>query len=133
MNPRYPLVARRAGHRCEYCRAPEAVFNFPFEVEHVIPVSRGGSDDEGNLCLACRACNLHKSDRLSAVDEVTQETTRLFHPREQHWSEYFRVEVESAEILGTTPTGRATVATLDLNHPLQLTARSHWIRLRLFP
>lgn len=28
MNPRYPAVAQRAAHRCEYCLAPEAVFNF---------------------------------------------------------------------------------------------------------
>ena len=34
MNPHYPLVAQRAAHHCEYCRAPEAVFNFAFEVEH---------------------------------------------------------------------------------------------------
>lgn len=133
MNPHYPLIGRRAGHRCEYCRAPEAVFNFPFEVEHVIPTSCGGSDDEANLCLACRACNLHKSDRLAARDEVTQEEASLFHPREQRWSDHFRVDPESGEILGTTPTGRATVAALDLNHPLQLAARSLWIRLRLFP
>lgn len=33
MNLHYTLVGRRAGHRCEYCHAPEAVFNFPFEVE----------------------------------------------------------------------------------------------------
>ena len=31
MNPHYPLVAERAGHRCEYCHAPEVIFNFPFE------------------------------------------------------------------------------------------------------
>ena len=37
MNDWYPLVAERAGHRCEYCLAPEAVFNFPFEVEHIFP------------------------------------------------------------------------------------------------
>ena len=36
MNPRYSAVAERAGHRCEYCGAPEVVFNFPFEVEHII-------------------------------------------------------------------------------------------------
>ncbi len=24
MNPLYPVVAQRAGHRCEHCRAPEA-------------------------------------------------------------------------------------------------------------
>jgi hypothetical protein len=34
MNPLYARVAARAGDRCEYCHAPEAVFNFPFEVEH---------------------------------------------------------------------------------------------------
>jgi hypothetical protein len=42
MNPRYPLVAKRAGHHCEYCRAPEALFNLSFEVEHVVPPRRGG-------------------------------------------------------------------------------------------
>src|SRR5262249_45421276 len=50
----YPSIAGRAGHRCEYCRAPEAIFNFPFEVEHIIPVSRGGSDDPSNLAPSCR-------------------------------------------------------------------------------
>ena len=44
MNPRYAQVALRAGHCCEYCHAPETVFNLPFEVEHIIPVSREGID-----------------------------------------------------------------------------------------
>ena len=133
MNPHYSVVARRGGHRCEYCRAPEAVFNFPFEVEHVVPSSRGGADDESNLCLACPACNVRKSDRLVARDELSGEEVPLFHPRQQRWSDHFRVDNESGELEGTTPTGRATVASLDLNHPLQLTARLLWIRLRLFP
>jgi hypothetical protein len=51
MNPAYPEVASRAGHRCEYCHAPEVIFNFPFEVEHVIPIARGGSDALQNLAL----------------------------------------------------------------------------------
>jgi 5-methylcytosine-specific restriction endonuclease McrA len=42
MNPHYPLVSARARHSCEYCRAPEIVFNLPFEVEHIIPLARGG-------------------------------------------------------------------------------------------
>jgi hypothetical protein len=133
MNPNYSEVARRAGHRCEYCRAPEAVFNFPFEVEHVIPASRGGADDRGNLCLACRACNLRKSDRLVYRDELTQGEVALFHPREQRWEDHFVVDHNWGEIQGTTPTGRATVSCLDLNHPFQLTARQIWIRLGLFP
>ncbi len=80
MNPLYPLVAQRAGHRCEYCRAPEAIFNFPFEVEHIVPTSRNGSDDESNRALACRSCNLYKSDQVDARDEVTQQVVGLFHP-----------------------------------------------------
>ncbi len=46
MNPFYTLVADRAAHRCEYCHAPELVFNFPFEVEHIVPLYRGGADTD---------------------------------------------------------------------------------------
>jgi hypothetical protein len=52
MNPHYSRAAERAGHRCEYCQAPEAIFNFPFEVEHILPPGRGGTDDESNLALS---------------------------------------------------------------------------------
>jgi hypothetical protein len=38
MNLHDAQVALQAGHRCEYCHAPEAVFNFPLEVEHIIPL-----------------------------------------------------------------------------------------------
>ncbi len=48
MNAHYAAVAERAAHRCEYCRAPEVIFNFPFEVEHVVPPGRGGMDQESN-------------------------------------------------------------------------------------
>lgn len=133
MNLHYSVVARRAGHRCEYCHAPEAVFNFPFDVEHIVPKSQGGSDDESNLCLACRACNLRKSNRLAWRDEVSGVEIPLFHPREQRWSDHFTADLEAGEILGTTETGRATVACLDMNHPLQVTARQFWARLQLFP
>jgi hypothetical protein len=85
MNPRYPIVAERAGHRCEYCHAPEAIFNLPFDVEHIIPTSLDGSDDDSNCALACRSCNLHKSDQLEGLDEVAGERIRLFHPRHDRW------------------------------------------------
>src|SRR5690348_13721743 len=98
MNPHYATVARHARHRCEYCQAPEAVFNFPFEVEHIQPTSRGGADKESNLCLSCRACNLRKSGRLAWHDGMTGEEASLFHPREQRWEEHFQVDPESGEI-----------------------------------
>ncbi len=68
MNPNYTLVADRANHQCEYCHAPELVFNFPFDVEHIIPRSRQGKDSEENLALSCRSCNLRKSNHISGID-----------------------------------------------------------------
>jgi hypothetical protein len=133
MNPHYPLVAQRAEHRCEYCRAPEAIFNCRFEVEHVVPTSREGTDEESNLALACRGCNLYKADHLDGVDETTQTVMALFHPRLDQWHEHFRVEMGSGAIQGLTPTGRATIDRLEMNAPLQLAARQQWMRLGLFP
>jgi 5-methylcytosine-specific restriction endonuclease McrA len=88
MNPHYPSVSHRAGHRCEYCHAPEAIFNLPFEIEHIVPVSRGGDDDETNLALACRSCNLYKANHVSGVNEAGEATVRLFHPRQDVWAEH---------------------------------------------
>lgn len=43
---------------CTYCQGP-------FEhVDHIIPTSRGGTDDLSNLTPACTSCNTSKGDRL---------------------------------------------------------------------
>lgn len=133
MNPHYPAVARRADHRCEYCRAPEAVFNFRFEVEHPLPTARGGPDEADNHALACRSCNARKGDAVTGPDDATGTEVPLFHPRTDRWADHFAAAPDTGEITGLTPTGRATVARLDLNHPRQLAARAIWVQLRLYP
>jgi hypothetical protein len=133
MNPFYHLVADRAFHRCEYCHAPELVFNFPFEVEHIVPTSRGGVNVESNLALACRSCNLLKGSRISEIDPVSNTEVRLFNPREDQWEEHFQVNSETGLIIGITPIGRVTVKSLELNSQSQIIARQLWIRLGLFP
>lgn len=52
-------ILARDRHECVYCGDRQG----PFEIDHVIPWSRGGSDEEANLATACRACNQDKSDR----------------------------------------------------------------------
>src|SRR5438132_12866330 len=133
MNSRYSRVAERAEHRCEYCQAPEAVFNLAFEIEHIVPPGRGGSEEESNLALSCRCCNLFKSDHLEGVDPRTANTVRLFHPREQRWNEHFSVDPASGTLMGLTPTGRAPVELLHMNRSTQVVARKQWMRLRFFP
>jgi len=41
--------------------------------------------------------------------------------------------VDTEELLGLTPTGRATVACLQMNRSAQVHARRLWIHLKLFP
>src|SRR5437867_662822 len=98
-SPFYGQVAERALHRCQYCRAPEWLFNKEFEVEHVIPESLGGKTELVNLVLACRACNGAKGQATQAVDPVAGLTERLFHPLTDQWDEHFRVAVPSATIV----------------------------------
>ncbi|MEH2213425.1 HNH endonuclease [Nostoc sp.] len=133
MNPYYTEIAGRANHRCEYCQAPEVVFNFPFEVEHIIPISRQGANNKANLALACRSCNLRKGTRISGTLPDSNTEVRLFHPRENQWSEHFQVDVESGKIRGMTPVGEVTVEYLAMNSSAQVAARQLWIRLGLFP
>ncbi|MBE7532953.1 MAG: HNH endonuclease [Chloroflexi bacterium] len=134
MNPNYPFVAERATHRCEYCHAPEVVFNIPFEVDHVVPPGKGGVESPENWALACRACNLWKSNTVTAVDPETGQLVPLFHPRHHIWEEHFRVQAEAPfRLIGQTPTGRATIEQLKMNMPLQLIARSQWLVLGIFP
>ena len=134
MNPRYPFVAERAGHHCEYCYAPEAIFNVPFEVDHILPVAKGGQDEAVNWALACRVCNLRKSDAVDGLDPQTNQRASLFHPREQVWEEHFEIQGDPPVLLvGKTPTGRVTVERLQLNAAVQQTARVQWIALGLFP
>jgi len=133
VNPRYPTVAERADHRCEYCRAPELVFNFPFEVEHVVPPIHGGTDSDDNLALSCRACNAHKGATITHIDPLTGATAALFHPRYDRWGEHFRLDFETALVEGSTAVGRATLTRLSMNAPAQIEARRLWMRLGVFP
>jgi HNH endonuclease len=133
MNPLYVLVAQRAHHRCEYCHAPESIFNAVFEVEHIIPVVAGGNDSEENLALACRSCNSFKGIRSSYLDPESDREEQLYHPRQDRWADHFSVSSESSEIMALTAIGRVTAICLKMNSRAQLTARQFWLQLGLFP
>ena len=126
-------VERRAGGRCEYCRAPQQVFNAPLHVEHIIPRSRGGADDLANLALSCSACNLAKGTATSGIDPGSGETVRLFNPRLDRWDQHFAWAADRVTLTGLTAIGAATVSRLNMNQPLQTAARPLWHRLGLFP
>jgi 5-methylcytosine-specific restriction endonuclease McrA len=46
------------------------------QIEHTVPLAKGGPDDESNLWLACPICNGHKSDKTEGIDPATGQTGR---------------------------------------------------------
>ena len=119
------LVRRRSDNRCEYCRIPQQATPFiTFYVEHVRARQHMGDDGADNLALACDRCNAFKGPNLVSVDSETGETVPLFNPREDDWSEHFLAV--GGEIVGLTPTGRATVRLLNMNAPRRVQLREEW-------
>ena len=57
----------------------------------------------------------HKYTKTSAPDPADGQIVPLYHPRLQQWNEHFRWSVDFLEVIGVTPTGRATVVALKLN------------------
>ena len=104
-----------------------------FEIDHIIPIAKGGTDDLDNLCLACPECNRYKRNRISFIDPETGEEHRFFHPLNDEWDEHFAWSANRREVIGLTAIGRATIAGLRMNRRLLLIARGHWIRLGKHP
>jgi hypothetical protein len=119
------LVWERAGGRCEYCHVPESGSDLPFHIDHIIARQHGGLTVASNLAAACFGCNLHKGPNLSGRDRVSGQTVRLFHPRRHRWDRHFLWA--GAVLVGKTPIGRATIATLAINSRQRVELREHLI------
>lgn len=129
----YDKIASRAGFRCEYCHAPEAMFNHRFPIDHIVPKVFGGSGDPEKPALACHSCNGHKYQKQMAVDVVSKQSTRLFNPRRDKWVKHFHWNGTRTRIIGRTAIGRATIRALNLNGARQVEAIILWQKLNSFP
>ncbi len=108
------MLARACGC-CEYCRSQERFSTQTLSIEHIQPRSQGGRTIPANLALACQGCNNHKYNKMRGIDPATGELVPLYHPRKHRWSDHFAWNEDRTLILGLTPTGLATIATLHLN------------------
>lgn len=52
-------VLRKTGGHCAYCG--KSIGYYDMQVDHVIPLRKGGTNDLDNLLPACRSCNHYKS------------------------------------------------------------------------
>ncbi|XZE18346.1 HNH endonuclease [Pirellulaceae bacterium SH449] len=122
----------RAHDACEYCLLPQRSQEATFHIDHIVPRREGGETDVVNLAFACVTCSLRKGARMFAIDPQSQWTVRLFHPREETWSEHFRLNDEF-EFEGLSPTGRATIVAMGMNRPAIVSIRKELHLLGRFP
>ena len=54
---------RRDGFRCQLCGATQAD-GVKLHVDHIIPISKGGTSDIDNLRTLCERCNRGKGDQF---------------------------------------------------------------------
>jgi hypothetical protein len=118
---------------CAYCRTAEELTATTFEFEHVTPSSHGGESKFDNLCLACPMCNRFKSDLMIAWDEISSTEVALFHPHLDRWLDHFAWNDGSTEIIGLTPSGRATISQLRINRPQLIRVRRMWVEMHEHP
>lgn len=71
------LRAQILDSNCAYCGEAG-----PTEVEHVVPQSRGGSNEPGNLVAACRLCNSGKRNLTPEEWRAWRESQGLKWPPE---------------------------------------------------
>lgn len=108
------LVRDRAKGYCEYCGYPEAMAFYSHHVDHVISEKHGGETHEGNLALACRACNLNKGSDVATLVDDERIPVRLYHPRFDRWKDHFVLMQDTIQPL--TRIGYGTVLLLRFNH-----------------
>ncbi|MDD5703209.1 MAG: HNH endonuclease [Dehalococcoidales bacterium] len=82
-------VFKKYNFTCQYCgrRTPEAIL----EIDHIIPKSKGGTDDIENLTASCFECNRGKSGTLLDTilkDKDIHSETLLLAERELQLAEY---------------------------------------------
>ena len=109
------LVFKRADYLCEYCRSPLSHSLQPFDVEHIVPLSKNGSGKLYNLACSCGGCNGHKYNKTHALDSVSGLIVPLYNPRTMIWYEHYAWSSDFTEMIGISETGRGTIEALHLN------------------
>ncbi|HFK4243378.1 TPA: HNH endonuclease, partial [Escherichia coli] len=58
------MIKKRDGEKCNYCGSTNEL-----EIDHIIPVSKGGNSNPENLQVLCKQCNILKFNHIVNQEE----------------------------------------------------------------
>lgn len=127
------FVELRAHGCCEYCKILHDFSPDTFNIEHIISLFEGGTNELINLAFSCGGCNNRKGLKIKAIDPITGTIVYLFNPRTDKWLHHFQWQDNFTIVEGITPQGRATVELLQLNRKGLVNLRKALIAYGVFP
>lgn len=88
---------------CAYCGG------MPTQVDHILPLSRGGTDDRSNLAPACRLCNMEKLDFTPEEYRAYREEHGLGWPPKSPEQRLWEIWQEMVALYGLTQEDQARI------------------------
>ncbi|WP_322845023.1 HNH endonuclease signature motif containing protein [Pseudomonas sp. B33.4] len=73
------LLVHRERGLCHYCGGPAALVSLPnqtYDIDHMVPIASGGTNDATNLVLSCPECNNKKRANYQVVPDTFAWPTR---------------------------------------------------------
>jgi hypothetical protein len=101
------------------------------EVDRIFSLKHGGKTEEDNLAFACLPCNRHKGTDIESIVADSGEFIRLFNPRQDRWSDHFRLE--GPFIKPISDIGKATVSNLQIDAIERVLERETLILIGRYP
>ena len=124
-------IAKRARFRCEYCLLHEDDAYLSFQIDHIISLKHGGSNELNNLAYSCVVCNRMKGTDIGSVLLPEEEFIRLYNPRTDSWKEH--LQVIGPRIIPISDIGKVTTKILMLNDDLRISEREALISVGRYP
>ena len=121
-------IMKRDGFKCCICgRTPATTIGLVLEVDHIHPVSKGGSNYHDNLQTVCFDCNRGKRD--TTLDKQIPQNRELFgSPR---FSQKEKAQISS--IVTVCKEEKKAGCQIDLNYGIQVTQKEISLLEKYYP
>ncbi len=121
-HPKLETIRQRYHYRCGYCGVSETDSGGELTVDHFVPLSAGGENNDENLVYSCIRCNQYKAAYFPDPDAQAI-GNYLLHPLRDDLTAHIQANPLTGSMQALTQTGTFHIALLQLNRPALIAHR----------